>query len=607
MPKKPAATQEDDWQFGVNWTASGMAGLPELARRMKCARHKIGIGSKFEHRKAAIRTMWPEKVYAWNDWSERRLKSTCQYNFVTWLGPGASGKTSDAAVAALEYWLEAPHETAVVVCSTTKDMLRTRIWGQIVHYHSLLPDDVRAKYELLDASCFIRCNVGDWKNGIKGVAVQDGPVEEAVNNIIGMHTNRVLWVLDEMQGVREAIVKAIPNLLTNPESRFWGMGNPDLLTSLLCRYSEPIAGWDSIVKFQEEWEIHSHGYPGKAACLFFDGRKSPAVLNPEWGAKNPWMINQKWIDDLLWSKEVNGNENDPSFMTQRIGWPPSSGVESTVLDNAILVTKKCQQQPVWTDGFTRWASLDPAFNGGDRAVLQFGRRGFVRDVDGARWVICMDDTLTVPINAESKRPIHYQILDYCKAECEKRGVKPNEFAIASAGEGGGLKAIFDQEWGTVNGIEEGGKPSERTDSEGKLAKDRYDTRASELTLGVREFAMNHGIRGLGSDAADQFCKRQTFYRNGKWCVEPKRGSKQRTDTAGRALKGFKERLGYSPDHADSVAVGVEHCRMKGANTTEGTVAPLKNSDWNRAVRKADEVFNTEAYIDNSPFFVEDVA
>ncbi len=558
MAKKPAQTQEDDWQFGVNWTASGMAFFSETQRRMKCARYGIGNVSKFEHRKAIIQAIWPEHVYAWNEWSEKRLKSTCEHHFVTWMAGGGTGKTTDSAIAALEFWLEAPHETAVVVCSTTKDMLRTRIWGQIVHFQSLIPemlaDGTRFNTSqggagvLLDASCFIRWKDGDWKNGLKGVAVQDGPVEEAVNNIIGMHTTRVLWVLDEMQGVREAIVKAIPNLLKNPESRFWGMGNPDLLTSLLCRYSEPVEGWDSIAKFQEEWETHSHGYPGKGICCFFDGRKSPAVVNPEWGKKHPWMISQAQIDAHLWSKEVNGNEADPAFMTQSIGWPPSQGVEATVLDNSIITTFKCNSQPVWTDGFVRCVGVDPAFNGGDRGVVQFAKRGFVRDQDGSRWVICGDGTLIIPFNTESKRPKHYQILDFVKAECEKRGIPAHEVAIAAAGEGGGLKDILTTEWGPVVGIEEGGSPSERVVGDnGRTAKQHYDTRASELALGIRAFAMNHGIRGLNSEAADECCKRQTFYRNGKWCVEPKVGSKGRTDTSGRARKGFKERLGYSPD------------------------------------------------------------
>lgn len=611
--KEAAEAQPDqDIQFGVNWSApqnAHMRNFTELQRRMICARWSAGDVSRFEHRKAIIKAIWPESVYSWHYWMDRRLKSVCDNHFVTWWGGGGCGKSTDSAILGLEYWLEAPHETAVIVCSTTKEMLRARIWGQITHYHSLIPrrtadgTDFSVKGELLDSSCFIQwrndiVKDGNWKNGIKGVAVQDGPVEEAVNNIIGMHTTRVWWILDEMQGVREAIMKAIPNLLKNPESRMLGMGNPSGLTDLLCRYSEPKDGWDSITKFQDEWKTDSNGYEGDGICCFFDSRKSPAILDPAWGARNQWMVNQRQIDNHLNSKAVKGNQNDPEFMQQSIGWPPSQGLESTVLDNSILTTFKCQQEkPVWTDGFDRFAALDPAFNGGDRAVLQFGKRGFVRDQDGSRWVICFEETLIVPIDAESTRPIHYQILDFCKAQCEQRKVKPAEFAIASAGEGGGLKAIFDQEWGVVNGIEEGGKPSERMDDQGKLAKDKYDTRSSELALGLRDFAMNNGIRGLPIEAADQACKRLTFYRNGKWCVEPKRGSKGRSDSSGRALKGFKERLGYSPDHFDSCIIGVEHCRMKGANHLDSEKPRKLDEQWERQAQEFDSQFNERNYLE----------
>lgn len=597
MPKKPSPQDQDDWQFGVNWTKSGMAGLPEFARRMKCARYGIGDTSRAEHRKAVIQTLWPENIYSWHYWMERRLKSVCENNFVTWIGPASSGKTSDAAILGLEYWLEAPHETAVICCSTTKQMLRKRIWGEIVKYHGLLPESMGYKGELLDASTFIRWKDGDWKHGIHGVAVDDGPPEEAVNNIVGVHAKRIWWILDEMQGVKEAIMKAIPNLLKNPESKMLGMGNPDLLTSLLCRYSIPIEGWDSIIpKVTEEWETRSNGYKGKGKCLFFDGRLSPACLDPEWGKTNDWMINQDQIRDHL--SEVNGNDNDPAFMTQSIGWPPSMGIEATILDNAILTTFKCHNPVVWTDGWTAFGALDPAFNGGDRAILQFGKRGFVRDsVDGDRWVIWFETPKTVPMDGERKdRPIHYQILDYCRAQCEERNIKPTEFAIASAGEGGGLKAIFDQEWGVVNGIEEGGSASERQIETGKTAKQAYDNRSSELAFGLREMALANGIRGLGVDAADQCCKRQTFYRNGKWCVEPKRGSKGRTDSSGHARKGFKERLGYSPDHQDSCNIAVEHCRMKGAYAGSTQRNERKDDDWNKQLVKEDAAFSEQNYI-----------
>lgn len=602
IPKRATAPKiEEDWEYGVPWhkyEAREGRRATQFQKHLYCARWETGNFPLAEHRKEIIKRVWPEEVLAYHDWLNRCIQSTAESNFVIWIGPGSATKSTNAAAVALEYWLEAPHATGIMVVSTTKDMLRRRIWSEVVRLFNVMPRELFPPdtADLVDASCMIRWKQGDAKHGIFGVAIRDGSIEDAVNNIIGIHPERMMVILDEMQSVQPAIMKAIPNLIKNVKSKFLGMGNPDSFQSLLCRNAEPVGGWDSIPKFSPEWEIDSHGYRGKGKALFFDGRKSPAVLDPEWGKRNPWMINQDHINDHLHSKDVNGNENDPAFMTQSIGWPPSMGVEATVLDAAIIQTFRCTDAPTWTSQPTVCAALDPAFNGGDKAILQFGKRGLVTEAGEERWVIGFTETITVPIDAESQRPIHYQISDFCREQCEKRGVKPDEFAIAAAGEGGGLKSIMEIEWGPVNGIEEGGAPSDRVINErGKTAKESYDTRASELCFGLRDFALGNGIRGLPEQAMIEACARQTFYRNGKWCAEPKTGSKGRKDASGRATKGFKERLGYSPDEADSCQILIAHCISKGAVPNFGMVAPARTDEWNKAVEQSADDFSSENY------------
>jgi hypothetical protein len=202
--------------------------------------------------------------------------------------------------------------------------------------------------------------------------------------------------------------------------------------------------------------------------------------------------------------------------------------------------------------------------------------------------------MTVPIDAESDMPIHYQIVHYCKAQCEARRIQPHEFGLFATGEGGGLKAIFDQEWGKVVGIEEGGSPTERkVGVMGKTAKQEYDTRASELCFLLREFALGNGIRGLGAEATDQACKRQTFHRSGKWCAEPKTGSKGRVDAAGKSVKGFKQRLGYSPDHFDAAIGLVELCRIAGAEP--GSTRPKSKTEQALEANSIDSTYDERHY------------
>src|SRR6266446_5930685 len=500
---------KDQIEFGIDWNkVSGGKFVPLIQKHQFCSYHNVGNGT-FWHRKERIKSMWPN--YQWHRWNERRLKAQCDYQWLLWFGPAGSAKSTDAAVFGLEYWLQAPDRTAVIVCSTTVKMLRMRIWSQVAHYHQLLPKNLGPVGDLMDSVTRIRWKAGDDKNGIFGMAVEEGSVEEVVNNLIGVHTERVLLILDEMQGIREAIMRATSNMVANPVFSMIGMGNPDSLTNPLCKEGEPIEGWDSVTRGEtEEWENHGGPTKGHGLTQFFDGRKSPADDSPEERRRLHWLSNRDWYEAIL--KGAHGNANDPRVWQFGIGWPPPMGLESTLLDDAIVVTFKCRKKAIWTQGFRQCAALDPAFGGGNKAKLTF----------------------------------------------IKYGETENE------GEGGGLKAIFDKEWGVVTGIESGGVPSERViDDTGKTAKEAYDTRASELCFSVREFALADGIRGMSDSMTFQACNRRTFYRNGKWCAEPKSGSKGRTDERGRPVRGYKQRMGHSPDDFDSGAVGVEFCYQQG--------------------------------------------
>lgn len=599
-----------DVQWDIDWAEKakslGIKFIPTIQRHQYMAYH--GLGDVAFHRKERIKMFWPN--YQWHRWNERRLKGVCNYHWLCWLGPGASAKTTDAACFGVEYWLEAPDRTAVVMCSTTMKMLRMRIWNQAAHWHQSLPKGIGHVGELLDSVTRIRWNQGDDKNGIFGMAVEEGNIEEVIHNLIGIHTERVLLILDEAQGIREAIMRATNNMAKNPRFDCWLLGNPDDFHNPLVREAEPIGGWDSIVRGETpEWETKGGPVAGNGLAQFFDGRKSPADDSPEERLRMPWLINADWVANHL--KSVRGNLNDPTFWSQAIGFPPATGLESTLLDDAIIQTFHCKDKAVWTEGFIRCAFLDPARTGGDKRILQFGKRGrssgigYERESDTwstsvgkTAWIIEADDWVDVPIDVENKsRAIDYQIVDFCKVECKKRGISHEEFSLFSTGAGGPLLSIFRTEWSPlVMGIEEGGSPSERViDDTGKTAKEAYDNRASELQFNVREFAVANGIRGLNNEASFQYCSRRTFYRNGKWCIEPKVGAKGRVDEKGRSVKGFKERLGFSPDHGDAFAGLVAHCMSKGAEPN--VIAAPPSSEQSQYQQQHDE-FSESNYLND---------
>lgn len=585
---KPAAAPAYDGQFGLKWHPQ----MPELNRRMVAARWNKGTVSQYEHRKWLIERLWgndPDK-YEMNFWSDRRLRATCESNFVIIMGPASSAKTTDLAATALEYWYEDPGNTAVMVCSTTKDMLRKRIWYQICRLWRLLPgheDSRSAGYKgvLTDTNCMIRWQDGDMANGIFGFAVADGPVEDAINNLIGIHTKRVFLILDEMQGINKAIMghNCLGNLVKNPESKFVGMGNPTSMNSMLCEYIAPIGGWQSVRECETpEWEIDPGPYRGKGVGMFFDGRKSPAYLDPEWGKRRPWMLQKEQVDYEIAKFGVDS----PQVRTMTIGWPPQVGTDNTVLDVSIIEKFQCRERAWWTGGFTEGAALDPAFaEGGDNKILQFFRYGIISDDLGTRWVIEFRDWYEVPIDTKNPDPVEYQILNFCREKCESKGVKPQEFATDSTGTGRGLLAIFRKEWGPVNGVEFGGSASDEiVDDSGKTGREVFDRRVSELNIMLRNFANANGIRGLPKQAEKEACIRLTTLKL-KHCVETK--------------KDMKKRLGKSPDALDACLIGIDLCRQMGAVPgASGPAVRRSEEDAAKRLREDDQQFEEQVVEDN---------
>lgn len=570
--------------FGLKWDAN----IPLIQRRFYCARYGVGNVPTWEQRKEIIQALWGSDKYLWHDWNERRLKAVSSSNWVTWAGPGGTAKTTDAAVIGLEYWLEAPHETAVIMCSTTTEMLRRRIWASVVHYHAQLPKGLGHVGKLIDTSCIIQWARGDAKNGIFGLAVREGPVEDAVNNLVGIHTKRVFLILDEMQGVREAIMEATANMAKNPEFKFLGLGNPESILDPLGKASEPLAGWTSVTpRVSRSWEIHSGPAKGKGVCQVFDGAQSPAITHPDPQYRKRLagigLLTQDQIDAAI--KDARGNVNKPRLWSQTFGWWPPMGVTNTVLDETILNTFHCRERATWTDGFTRIAALDPAWEGGDDKILQFAKVGQT-EVEGKRvWMVEMGRWESVPVNTNSTEPLDWQIVNYCKEQCQKEKVEPASFALDSSGRGESLKGVFEREWGAVVGVAFGGKPSDLpvSDTNPRPAHEEYNYRFSELNYSVREFAIAGGLRGLSTEAAFQFCARKTEYKNKKQTVESK--------------AELKKRIGRSPDHADAVCIAIDLARRKGARPTAEKTTDGDRS-WRDAVKKADSYYNQESMLEN---------
>jgi hypothetical protein len=107
-------------------------------------RHKrtVGEGTLF-HFREFIKAVWPWVKF--HKWLNLFIESYLEYRTIGVLGPASSGKTFDAALCTVADWYCFSEQTTVICCSTTREMLENRVWGEIKRLHK----DAQSRIEWL--------------------------------------------------------------------------------------------------------------------------------------------------------------------------------------------------------------------------------------------------------------------------------------------------------------------------------------------------------------------------------------------------------------------------------------------------------------------------
>lgn len=208
--------------------------------------------------------------------------------------------------------------------------------------------------------------------------------------------------------------------------------------------------------------------------------------------------------------------------------------------------------------------------------------------------------LIVPVKTSATTTPEDQIANFCKNQCEQRGIKPENFFYDSTGRGS-LGVPLARLWSDkVNAIEFGGKPSDMPASLDMYVYDmvkrtrrlqtcaeHYSKKVSEIWFSVRYAVESQQIRKLPRDVAEELFKRAWFVSDGNRTeVEPK-------------VK-MKERTGRSPDLGDAFCLAVFGARMRGFHVAKLAAAdkvgvntdPYWLKKWNddaRRIRTAHEL------------------
>ena len=535
--------------------------IPDLELELYAFRNRLqpnegGLGT-FDHFRNATKMLWPKM--SWNPWLEAQVEGLCEHDYVGWAGCGASGKTFGATLFATVWWLANPSKTTVVLTSTTAKMIRKRMWANL---QDLVRKSRGFPGNMVDSKMSLQAIKGDDRHSISAIAVAEGNTSKAVANIQGIHAERVMVIIDEATDTPEAAFEACTNLSKGcREFKMLVIGNPASKYDPHGRFCTPAKGWRSVTIEDQHWLTE------RGMCRRFDGMKSPNIS--EGRTKYPYLITH---DQVLSAMRHEG-EQSPTFWKYTRGFWSPDGMVKTVLSESLIETHTPTKNLVFTTNVQVVAGLDPGF-GGDRCVLRFAKVGTAND----KLSILFQDIIQIAPNAQLTEPVHYQIANRVKEECNKRGVAPDRFALDSSGEGRGLADILTREWGVVHRVEFGGSPSTIpvSDEDGRPCNEAYDRKVTELWFSMRKWAVEERLGGMDIETLQEFCARMFDDSKRKISVESKTVMKQRT--------------GKSPDLADAAVVLLDLVRKTAVLEPRSTKL---DKVWEKLVKDADSIYYDE--------------
>lgn len=534
----------------------------------------------FWHWKRAQELLWPEKK--WHRWNELQAESYLNYRVVVVLGPASSGKTNSAATDALfDYYLY-PSCTSVIICSTTKERLQDRIFGEIKKFHRMALDRcewlpghlIEGRLRIVTDDKDEITEGRDFRNGIIGVAAKVGNAFIGISEFAGIKNKRVRLVGDELSMLPRSFVDAISNLDKNTDFKCIGLGNPKETTDALGILAEPapeIGGWDGGIDQTPKTKTWKIRRP-EGICVQLVGSDSPNLD----GRLGIPLITQEQIDrdvafygkDSLW------------FTMMNQGMMPRGQGSHRILTRQMCLKFHAMEPPVWRDSNVKRIAFMDAGYGGDRCVfgeLNWGRPsesdvGEVASLGALatneppqpmnKQIIAIVDTQVVPVvNAKDADLPEDQIVHWVMDALAKRGIPLNDF-FYEPGQRTKLTTAFNRIAGGIgNPLDCSGKAMDRPIALGQevLCVNYYFNLISQFWYQVRMCVESSQLRGLGESAMSEFCQREWGYTGAnKIQVEPK--------------PKMREKTGRSPDESDAIAIGIEGAIERGFSIVR-TVAP----------------------------------
>lgn len=537
------------------------------------------------------------KEFVWNPWAEK-MNEVCHEHPVTLKanphvalsGCASSGKTDFGAIYGLINWLCAPPETLVLFTSVSLSGSKQRIWGRVEEYFQSvngLPGELVSSKGLIYATDPSGNKISE-RCALSLVAGERKKQAESMGKIIGAHNKRVFMIADELPELTEALLKtSMSNLSANENFQMVAMGNFKSRYDPFGTFCEPPAGYDTLTLNDYEWESNY------GCVVRFSGLKSPNLLECNRGKpKYPGIFSSKDLEEI---KKRSG-ENSAEYWRMVHSFETPIGLDDSIYSEVDLQAGRAYSPVTWLGEPAMVSGLDLGFtNGGDRSAQWIGKWGMT--TEGMNALMLHKKILLTEDVLKKDMPRNFQIAHQFVDNCIAMGVAPENAGFDSTGAGSVFGDIVAEVWKDRAGNKVGHKVL-RVDFSGsasdlkisltseKTGRTAYDRKVTELWYVGLEFMKAKQIRGVTQELARELKARKYD------TVKGGDGLKMRVETK----MVMKDRLGFSPDIADSFAILLHVCRERlgalAGTATTGVMGLTK--EWQKQVQASQSIYEEDA-------------
>jgi hypothetical protein len=292
----------------------------------------------------------------------------------------AAGKSAIAA-RAICWWLDTlpPGKAFVVTTAPSVNQVKAILWREIGRVHAA-------------AKLRGRLNQTEWLDVLNGreelVAFGRKPDEYDSDAFQGIHAPFVLVVVDEANGVRGPLWEAADSLISNDQSKFLTIGNPDDPTGEFYQICQPGSGWVvcPISAFDTPNFTGEECDPDIKEQLI--GHVYVEERRRKWASRWYWVDAagnpvESYRDGVRCVPPVgeSDTETQPLWQSKVLGRFPTQPEEMTLIPMAWV--KRAQEKTLSVEGMPNELGLDVG-GGGDASVIAHRRGGRVRIIRSDR-------------------------------------------------------------------------------------------------------------------------------------------------------------------------------------------------------------------------------